>query len=204
LLEFFNTMIPYHEQELKRTLLRIGNIPRMSTLAIGAFINRGVSQMREGEAFVNVGVWHGFTLLSAMANNTQKRCIGVDNFSEFGKPKQDFLERFDAYRKPRHLFYEMDYLDYFSNVHSGKIGFYLYDGRHDYKNQLCGLKVAEPFFSKNAIILIDDINYDEVRRATTDFISTSPHTYRILLDVSTYCNHHPTFWNGVMILQMIS
>lgn len=202
-LEFFNTMIPYRERELKGSLRRICNIPRMSTLAIGALINRGVSQMRDGEAFVNIGVWHGFTLLSGMANNMGKRCIGVDNFSEFGNPKQAFLKRFDTYRRPQHSFYEMDYIDYFSRVHRGKIGFYIYDGCHDYINQIRGLKVAEPFFSEHAIILIDDINYDEVRKATMDFIAASPHEYRILLDVSTYCNHHPTFWNGVMLLQMV-
>lgn len=197
-------MIPYRERELKESMRRICNIPRMSTLAIGALINRGVSQMRDGEAFVNVGVWHGFTLLSGMANNTRKKCIGIDNFSEFGNPKQDFLIRFNTYKEPHHLFYEIDYIDYFSNVHREKIGFYIYDGCHDYINQIRGLKVAEPFFSEHAIILIDDINYDEVRKATMDFIASSLNEYRILLDVSTYCNHHPTFWNGVMVLQMVN
>lgn len=203
-LEFFNTMIPSRERELKQNLRRICNIPRMSTLAIGALINRGVSQMREGEAFVNVGVWHGFTLLSGMVNNARKRCIGIDNFSEFGNPKQAFLARFNSYKQSHHFFYEMDYLDYFSRVHTGKIGFYIYDGCHDYKNQIRGLKVAEPFFSENAIILIDDINYDEVKKATMDFIAASSHEYRILLEATTYCNHHPTFWNGVMVLQIVN
>jgi hypothetical protein len=203
-LEFFNTMFPSRERELKQNLQRVCNIPRMSTLAIGALINRAVSQMRDGESFVNVGVWHGFTLLSGMVNNARKRCIGVDNFSEFGNPKQAFLTRFDSYKKPNHFFYEMDYLDYFSRVHRGKIGFYIYDGCHDYQNQIQGLKAAEPFFSENAIILIDDINYDDVKKATMDFIAASSHEYRILLEVTTYCNHHPTFWNGVMVLQIIN
>jgi hypothetical protein len=203
-LESCNTMIPSRERELKQNLRRICNIPRMSTLAIGALINGGVSQMRDGESFVNVGVWHGFTLLSGMVNNARKRCIGVDNFSEFGNPKQAFLNRFDSYKKPYHFFYEMDYIDYFSRVHRGKIGFYIYDGCHDYNNQIRGLRVAEPFFSENAIILIDDINYNDVKKATMDFIAASSHEYRILLEVSTYCNHHPTFWNGVMVLQMVN
>jgi hypothetical protein len=168
LLEFANTMIPYRKEELKRSLLRICNIPRMSTLVIGALINKRVSEMCDGEVFVNVGVWHGFTLLSGMVNNARKRCIGIDNFSEFGNPKYSFLKRFIAYKKPRHFFYEMDYLDYFSSVHRGKIGFYIYDSCHDYTNQLHSLAVAEPFFSENAIILIDDINYVEARKAATN------------------------------------
>ncbi|MFW6147463.1 MAG: class I SAM-dependent methyltransferase [Thermodesulfobacteriota bacterium] len=203
-LESFNTVIPSREWESKQNLRKMCNIPRMSTLAIGALINKGVSQMPEDESFVNVGVWHGFTLLSGMVNNAEKRCIGVDNFSEFGNPEQAFLNRFDTYKKSNHFFYEIDYLDYFSSIHQEKIGFYIYDGCHDYNNQIRGLKVAEPFFSQNAIILIDDINYDDVRKATMDFIDASSYEYKVLFEASTYCNHHPTFWNGVMLLQIVN
>ncbi len=34
---------------------------------------QGVSQMPENHAIVNVGVWHGFTFLSGLVNNGQKR-----------------------------------------------------------------------------------------------------------------------------------
>lgn len=202
-LEFTNTTLPFNELEMKDILHEISEIPRMSTLAIGAMINRGVSQMPENEVFVNVGVWHGFTLLSGMIDNPQKKCIGVDNFSEFGNPRKAFLERFNRYKSPKHRFYEMDYVDYFSDLHKDPIGFYLYDGNHSYGNQLKGLQTAEPFFSPNCIILIDDVNYHEPRQATKDFVSNSSHEYRILLDSPTYCNHHPTLWNGIMMLQMI-
>jgi len=156
--EFSNTKIPYREREMKTNLHKICKIPRMSTFAIGAIINEGVSQMKDNLAFVNVGVWHGFTLLSGMVNNKEKRCIGVDNFSEFGSPRKAFLKRFNKYRRASHYFYEMDYSEYFLKVHKEPIGFYIYDGNHSYENQLRGLQVAEPFFSENSIILIDDAN----------------------------------------------
>lgn len=202
-LEFSNTKIPYREREMKRNLHKICKIPRMSTFAIGAIINEGVSQMQDNLAFVNVGVWHGFTLLSGMVNNAEKRCIGVDNFSEFGSPRKAFLKRFNKYRRASHYFYEMDYSEYFLKVHKEPIGFYIYDGNHSYENQLRGLQVAEPFFSENSIILIDDANYAGVRQVTMDFISSSSCEYRILLDRATYCNYHPTFWNGIMIIQKV-
>lgn len=199
--EIINTKIPYNEQNMKCRLREICKIPKMSTFAIGAMINQGVSQMPNTQVFVNIGVWHGFTLLSGMINNPQKRCIGVDNFSEFGGPRKTFIDRFNRYKSPKHHFYDMDCFEYFSKVHEGSIGFYVYDGNHRYENQLKGLQVAEPFFSKNCIILIDDANYDEPRRGTMDFISNSSHEYRILFDKTTSCNSHPTFWNGIMILQ---
>lgn len=203
LLEFSNTKIPYRDGEIKRNLRKICDIPRMSTFAIGAIISEGVSQMKDTQVFVNVGVWHGFTFLSAIISDPQKRCIGVDNFSEFGSPREAFFKRFDRYRRAHHSFYEMDCLEYFSKVHKGLIGFYVYDGNHDYKNQLKGLQAAEPFFSENCIILIDDANYDGVRQVTADFISSSSYEYRIILDRTTCCNYHPTFWNGIIVLQRI-
>ncbi len=95
----------------------------------------------------------------------------------------------------------MDYVEYFSQIHSGPIGFYIYDGNHSYGSQLMGLRAAEPFLSENSVILIDDANYDEVRNSTMDFIDDSSYKYEVILDQTTFCNYHPTLWNGVIVLQ---
>jgi hypothetical protein len=200
LFETFNTRLPRNYQTMKRRLQSIIHIPRMSTFAIGAVINRGVRQMRAGQVFVNVGVWHGFTLLAGMVDNDSRVCIGVDNFSQYGGPKELFNERFVKYRSNRHHFYEMDYVDYFSDVHREPIGFYIYDGEHNYEEQLRGLRIAEPYFSDGCIVLIDDTNYPDVRQAVADFLAASLNTYRTFSE-TTFCNSHPTFWNGITILQ---
>ena len=174
---------------------------RMSTFAIGAMINRGVFEMPDNRSFVNVGVWHGFSLLSGMIGNPDKKCVGIDNFSEFGGPREAFLERFNHYKSMNHCFHEMDYAEYFSKVHKGSIGYYVYDGSHTYTDQMKGLQLAEPFFSNNCIILIDDTNWDDARKGTLDFIAQSPNSYKILLDKTTGRNCHLTLWNGIMIIQ---
>jgi hypothetical protein len=173
----------------------------MSTFAIGAIINRTVSEMARGSCFVNVGVWNGFTLLSGMTGNPDKQCIGVDNFSEFGGPKEQFLRRFNEMKSEEHHFYEMDYREYFAKIHTDEIGFYIYDGHHNYENQMMGLKLAEPYFAKNCVVLVDDTNGIDPREATLDFINQSRTKYRMLLDVKTLANKHPTFWNGIMVFR---
>lgn len=85
-----NTMLPVADAALTNELAALCSMPRMSTFAIGALINHAVRQMAPGTAFLNIGLWCGFTLLSGMIRNADKRCIGVDNFSEFS---------FDAARK---------------------------------------------------------------------------------------------------------
>ena len=61
-----------------------------------------VASMPAGHAFVNAGVWHGYTLLAAMAGNPDAICVGIDDFSEFGGPRDEFGARFEAARSPRH------------------------------------------------------------------------------------------------------
>jgi len=200
-LEIINTKLPYDNRGTKKLFRELRDIPRMSTFAIGAMINRGVFEMPDNQSFVNVGVWHGFSLLSGMIGNPDKKCVGIDNFSAFGGPREAFLERFNHYKSMNHCFYEMDYEKYFVKVHKGSIGFYVYDGSHTYTNQLKGLQLAEPFFSNNCIILIDDTNWDAPRKGTLDFISRSSNTYKILLDKTTCRNNHLTLWNGIMIIQ---
>jgi hypothetical protein len=175
----------------------------MSTPAIAAIINRGVAEMKPGESFVNVGVWNGFTFLSGLAGNPDKVCVGVDNFSEFGGPRDAFLQRFNRLRSSSHQFHDMDYKDYFADVHKGTIGFYLYDGEHSYQNQFDGLKIAEPFFGERCFIMVDDTNHPEPQQATLDFVAASSNRYEVILDEKTKENLHPTWWNGVMLLRRI-
>ncbi len=201
--EMANTLFPKDDQSGIKDFKTLCQIPKMSTLAIAAIIDKTVSMMPANGAFVNVGVWHGFTLLAGMMHNPDKICVGIDNFSEFGGPKKEFLERFEQYRSDRHHFYEKDYRDYFLNDHEGSIGFYIYDGEHSYQNQLEGLKIAEPFFKSGTIILVDDTNWDEPYQATQDFIAGSSHHYEVLFDQKTAVKTHPTYWNGIVIFRQV-
>ncbi|MEW5895588.1 MAG: class I SAM-dependent methyltransferase [Candidatus Omnitrophota bacterium] len=202
-LEMANTRLPDRSLLLKAGFKKLCRIPRMSTFAVGALIQRGVFLMPEGSAFVNVGVWHGFTLLSGMMGNPDKRCIGIDNFSEFGGPREEFLKRFSRHKSDRHFFYEEDYRVYFTKHHQDPIGFYIYDGEHSYQNQLEGLKAAEPFLCKGAVILVDDTNWPEPYQASLDFIRQSRYRYEVLFDQKTAVKTHPTFWNGIFIFRRL-
>jgi hypothetical protein len=200
-LEVLNTRLPVDASAARKRLRPLLDVPRMSTFAIAAMINEGVRRMPAGQRFVNVGVWCGFTYFAGLVGNTEKSCVGVDNFSEFGSPRDLFLQRFDAHRSASHRFYEMDFADYFRDVHRAPIGFYIYDGSHDYASQLEGLRAAEPFFAPGCVVLVDDTNWNAPRQAALDFVAQSRYEYRTLLDATTRENLHPTLWNGLMIFR---
>ena len=150
----------------------------MSTMAIGAVLNRAVASMPPGQAFVNAGTWHGYTLLAAMGGNPGAICVGIDDFSEFGGPREEFGARFEAARSERHSFYDMDYRDYLAEIHDGPIGVYLYDGEDSYEAEFEALVAAEPFFADGCLVMADDTNRSHRRQAMLDFVEQSRTTIR--------------------------
>jgi hypothetical protein len=181
--------------------LEICKIPKMSTPALGALINLIVMHMPENQRYVNVGVWYGFSLFAGMLGNHRKICIGVDNFSQLGAPRNQFQENFLKYGSNNHAFFNMSFQNYFRQYHDGPIGFYFYDGDHSYQSQLDGLKMAEPHFAEDCLIMVDDTNQEFPRQATLDFIAQSKNHYEILFDKMTEIPKDEKWWNGIMMLQ---
>jgi hypothetical protein len=189
------------DARLRETLNPLLPIRRMSRLANAAVLNTAVREMDPARAFVNVGVWNGFTFLAAMAGNGERACLGVDNFSEFGGPKEAFLERFVGRRTPSHSFFDQDYVDFFAAGLDRPLGVYLYDGEHSYENQYRGLMIADPFYAEDAVIVVDDTNLDRAHEATLQFAADSRLEWEVVFDRKTAAMRHPTLWNGLMILQ---
>jgi Glycosyl transferase family 2/Methyltransferase domain len=197
-----NLELPPELDSLHEMVAPQNRIRRMSSFAVGTLINRAVAEMPSGNSYVNVGTWAGFSLWAGMVGNPDKRCVGIDDFSQYGGPRKYLLEWFDRLRAPNHEFHEMDYRDYFARVHQGPIGVYFYDGFHSYEQQLLGLQVAEPFFGDNCVVIVDDTNWSEPYEATYDFMASSERGYSVLLDQQTAEGAHPTFWNGLVIFRM--
>ncbi len=204
--DFLNVALPEGEPDTRARLEPTRVIPRMSTLAIGAVIDRAVTDMPADQAFVNVGVWHGFTFFSGALGNPRKHCVGIDNFSQFAQRdvRSPLLERLDRLASPRHEFREMDYREYFATVHDDPIGVYLYDGHHDYEHQLEGLRAAAPFFADGCVIVVDDTNWAAPYRATRDFVAASDRRWEVICDLTTEDNAHPTWWNGLLVLKDVT
>jgi hypothetical protein len=197
-IDVFNASLP--ETDLPGSLRGLCGIPRMSTFPVAALINLAVRAMPPDQVYLNVGVYAGFTFLAGMLDNPERKCVGVDNFSRRAA-RNGLLRRFEQMKGPAHRFYEMDYLDYFDNIHNESLGVYVYDGAHAYEHQVKGLTRAEPYFADGCIVIVDDTNWEEPRQATNDFMAASEREYEVLLDRSTRDHNHPTYWNGLMVLR---
>ena len=188
-------------EKLKKALLQIDS---MSTYATGHLINQICKKLKNDQLYLNIGCWKGFSLIAGMIE-TNCQVIGVDNFSEFGGPKETLVQNFNKYKNIKlHKFYELDYIDFFNKFEKEKksINFYFYDGEHSYKNQYENLILVDQFLANDAIIMIDDINFIDVENASKDFVSKYSKNYKILREIKTANNHcHPSYWNGLMFIK---
>lgn len=196
------TRLPEETPErVVRGLEALGSVPRMSTFAVGAIVARAVAAMPPGSAYLNVGVWHGYTLLAGMLGGPQRPCVGVDDFSEFGGPEEAFRARFRERAGERHRFHAMDYRAYFCSRHEGAVGLYFWDGPRTYEDELRGLELVEPHLVDGSYVLLDDTNWQERRLAARDFVAASDGEFEVVFDRRTAYNKHLTFWNGVTLLR---
>lgn len=200
-LEMWMTQLPEGQEQMQRRLRRVCRVKRCSTFAIGAIINRGVDRLTPAQAYLNIGVGSGFSLFAGMAGHRRQPCIGVDSFSQHAKTKARFLKRFERWKSPRHEFHELDFRKYLGEVHHGSIGFCTCDGLKTYQDQYDALRMLEPHLAEGGIVLLDDTNWEDVNRAVANFLVDSPFEYRVLLDIHTPRSGHPTFWNGVILLE---
>ena len=51
----------------------------------------------EGSRYLEIGTWKGSSVCSAMCGNSGS-VFCIDNWSEFGGPKSEFLENFEKYK----------------------------------------------------------------------------------------------------------
>ena len=195
-----NTYFTGGDAEVRARLAPLLQIESMSTIANAHLINRIVAGMDDDEVYLNIGCWQGYSFCAGVIER-DRHSIGVDNFSQFGGPRERFMRNYRALAHDRSQFHEMDYEEFLRTRLDRKVGFYFYDGEHSYANQKKALDLIQPFLSDNAVILVDDTNWPDAREATLDFMRENHPFYELLIDCRTAGNGHPTFWNGLMILQ---
>ena len=176
----------------------VENLARENNLAL---LNLAAACLEGDEAYVEIGVFHGASLIAAMLGNEGKRFVGVDSFA-FRDASLDRvhanLARFDLVPP------EIVVGDAFELVPSGalggvSVGVWYYDAAHSYEAQLEGLRLAEPLLVPGALVILDDTDWDDVARATDDYLAEQPRARR-LLTLDGKSRGAPQWWEGMQVL----
>jgi hypothetical protein len=176
------------------------------------FYNNLISQCaNNGDArYLEIGTYKGSSVCSAMYNNEAK-VLCIDNWSEFGNNKNEFLHNFDLYRgKNDAAFIEGDCykinVNKLAEIH-GNFNIYLYDGNHSAINHYLSLIHYYPVLDDIFIYIVDDWNWHDVREGTRTALKKLNLNVLYEKEVRlTWDNSHTpmpvaakSWWNGIYI-----
>jgi hypothetical protein len=170
----------------------IYSIDGMSGKKYRFFINNLVRTL-DNARYLEVGSWAGSTLCSAIHCN-KVLAVAIDNWSEFGGPKDAFMANVQKFSTPdaKVFFYESDFrkVDYAGM--STTFNVYLFDGPHAEQDQYDGLAIALPAMDKQFVFIVDDWNWERVRAGTFSAIKKCNLNVLYSAEIrSTLNNGHP-------------
>ncbi len=188
----------------------IDGVPNLATENILALLNLAGSLLAPGESYVEVGTYRGASLIGAMRGNTGD-FVAIDAFV-FGEHEvrgrrlpaasrpalEENLHRFGSESA---TILEGDAFELLEGGALGdrRVGVYYYDGPHGYDDQLRGVRAIEPWLADEALVVIDDEDWDEVAQATRDYLAAQPRA-RLLFDIPGEAGDSLQWWDGVAVL----
>ena len=158
-------------------------------------LNFATSLLDKSECYLEVGVFTGFTLLSAHYANA-KQCIGIDNFNPtaiFTVDPKDLKNEL-AYNISRYsksvgddiYVLEADFKDVTADKIPKPVGVFFVDGGHSYEDTMAQVDWGTPFLAKEAVIVMDDATFPSVSKAITEIANRPGHDL-LFLAKPYYC-----------------
>lgn len=158
----------------------------------------------EDSRYLEIGTWAGSTVCSAMCGNKAK-VVCIDNWSQFSGPKEEFLQYFTKFKGENDAqFLESDCFSVDVSI-LPKFNIYMYDGDHSYGSHYKALSHYYGCLDEIFIYIVDDWNFEDVRKATHDAIQDL--NLKILYQKGVRLTHdgshtpppqsNNTWWNGI-------
>lgn len=145
----------------------------MSGVKTAKLLNFAVSCLGKDEFYLEIGVYTGFTMISAGLGH-QRSIIGVDNSSEFGDVRERFHRNTGMFVHYGYQYIATDFRNVqLSPANEKKTGVLYIDGKHDYKDLMDSLAWAENgILSDKSIIVIDDIGVKGISEGIEDWLKS--------------------------------
>ena len=162
----------------------IRNIPGMSGQTYRSFINCLVEQVKDAR-YLEIGSWAGSTASAAMFGNAAKVSC-VDNWSQFGGPKDSFFSNVELAKNANieFEFREDDFRDIDYN-RIGKFNIYMFDGPHEFQDQYDGIFLVQQALDERYILIVDDWNWWQVRKGTFRALADTSSAIECFIELHT-------------------
>lgn len=163
----------------------------MSGKGYRMFINNLVRLVSKPR-YLEVGSWAGSTACAAMEKNVVT-ALCIDNWSEFGGPKDAFSANVNGILSPNisFRFIESDFRQV-PITEIGQFNIYLFDGPHEEQDQYDGLFLYNAALDDDFFFIVDDWNWHAVRSGTLKAIRDTGFNIDYSIEIrTTQDNTHP-------------
>jgi hypothetical protein len=144
---------------------KIRALEGMSGQSFRWLLNNLVAISQSGE-YLEIGVWKGSTAISALYGN-DKKAVLVDNWSEFGGPKEQAMSILNKYVDgERFQLVDSSFSSFLDSPPRNEVSVFFYDGGHTYKEQKLAAQFIDKLNFRSLIFVVDDFNWDEVKEGT--------------------------------------
>lgn len=124
---------------------------------------------KDDARYLEIGTWKGSSVCSAMCGNKAK-VVCIDNWSEFGGPKHEFITNFNTYKGENEArFIEQDCFKVDISL-LPKFNIYMYDGNHTKDSHYRALVHYYDCLDNTFVFIVDDWNWQDVRNGTHESI----------------------------------
>ncbi len=166
-----------------------------------ALVNLAARHLEPGESYVEVGTLRGTSLVAAMRGNEGKDFVAIDSWQMSGGGRAAVEANLARFGLPVPTLVEGDAFEVLrSDALAGRrVGVYYWDAAHGYDAQLEGLRLIEPYLAERAVLIVDDTDWDRVRRATADWLAGQPRA-RLAFEARGDDHGNPEWWEGVQVL----
>jgi hypothetical protein len=185
------------ENEVSKITTGIIRMEGMSGVKTRHFYNNLLN--KDDARYLEIGTWKGSSVCSAMCGNKAK-VVCIDNWSEFGGPKNEFLTNFNAYKGENDArFIEQDC--YKVDVSTlPKFNMYMYDGDHTKDSHYKALVHYYECLDDIFIFIVDDWNWEDVRTGTQESLKQLQLSVLYEKEIFTPRVGMPdTWWNGIYV-----
>jgi hypothetical protein len=123
----------------------------------------------EDARYLEIGTFKGSSVCAAMCGNSAT-VVCIDDWSQFNGPKDDFMRNFNRYKGANDATFIEQECFSVDTSRLIKFNIYLYDGDHRYEDQYKALGYYLDCMEDEFIFVVDDWNWENVRRGTNDAI----------------------------------
>lgn len=173
------------------------SLPGMSSRKVRNLLNKAVSY--PDAKYLEIGVWHGSTLYSALYNNDPKYVVAIDNFSQFNGQKQDFFNNMNGVGVDFTLL-DSNCFSLDKSIFTDKFNVYFYDGGHTELDQERALTYYYDCMDDTFLYICDDYNWSQVKSGTANGIAKC--NLKVLEEqelLTSNTGDVDSWWNGIWI-----